>query len=126
MKRPGVLSKVQMLNLVLGVGVFSLLPILAITNHPRTAMTGRLCASEWRCTILVHFFLGAQHVRSLFSQGLGAYQSVAQKIKVPFPGFSPSFCSFEGLRAISKPEPNPDTHQTPVEMLSEHGVFRRP
>ena len=26
-KRPGVLSKVQMLNLVLGVGVFSLLPI---------------------------------------------------------------------------------------------------
>ena len=27
-KRPGVLSKVQMLNLVLGVGVFSLLPIL--------------------------------------------------------------------------------------------------
>ena len=25
-KRPGVLSKVQMLNLVLGVGVFSLLP----------------------------------------------------------------------------------------------------
>ena len=26
-KRPGVLSKVQMLNLVLGVGVFSLLPL---------------------------------------------------------------------------------------------------
>ena len=30
-KRPGVLSKVQMLNLVLGVGVFSLLP--SIDNH---------------------------------------------------------------------------------------------
>ena len=27
-KRPGVLSKVQMLNLVLGVGVFSLLPTI--------------------------------------------------------------------------------------------------
>ena len=27
-KRPGVLSKVQMLTLVLGVGVFSLLPIM--------------------------------------------------------------------------------------------------
>ena len=27
-KRPGVLSKVQMLNLVLGVGVFPLLPII--------------------------------------------------------------------------------------------------
>ena len=27
-KRPGVLSKVQMLNLLLGVGVFSLLPIV--------------------------------------------------------------------------------------------------
>ena len=29
-KRPGVLSKVQMLNLVLGVGVFSLLPNVVI------------------------------------------------------------------------------------------------
>ena len=29
-KRPGVLSKVQMLNLVLGVGVFSLLPRLGV------------------------------------------------------------------------------------------------
>ena len=31
-KRPGVLSKVQMLNLVLRVGVFSLLPILVEAN----------------------------------------------------------------------------------------------
>ena len=31
-KRPGVLSKVQMLNLVLGVGVFSLLPKLAVES----------------------------------------------------------------------------------------------
>ena len=29
-KWPGVLSKVQMLNLVLGVGVFSLLPIFSL------------------------------------------------------------------------------------------------
>ena len=29
-KRPGVLSKVQMLNLVLGVGVFPLLPTLVV------------------------------------------------------------------------------------------------
>ena len=36
-KRPGVLSKVQMLNLVLGVGVFSLLP--KTTGNPRD--TGR-------------------------------------------------------------------------------------
>ena len=35
--------------------------------------------------------------------------------KCPFPSFSPSFCSFEGLRAISKPVPIPGTHQTPVE-----------
>ena len=54
-----------------------------------------------------------------FKPGFGAYQSLAQKIKVPFPGFSPSFCSFEGSRAISKPAPNPGTHQTPVETLSE-------
>ena len=32
-KRPGVLSKVQLLNLVLGVGVFSLLPKLAIETE---------------------------------------------------------------------------------------------
>ena len=39
--------------------------------------------------------------------------------KCPFPGFSPSFCSFEGSRANSKPAPNPGTHQTPVETLSD-------
>ena len=32
-KRPGVLSKVQMLNLVLGVGVFSLLPIQGVLKN---------------------------------------------------------------------------------------------
>ena len=49
----------------------------------------------------------------------------AENIKCPFPGFSPSSCSFEGSRAISKPRPYPDTHQTPVETLSnKRGVFR--
>ena len=33
-KRPGVLSKVQMLNLVLGVGVFSLLSIQKVPQSP--------------------------------------------------------------------------------------------
>ena len=33
-KRPGVLSKVQMLNLVLGVGVFSLLPKKTVPTVP--------------------------------------------------------------------------------------------
>ena len=51
-----------------------------------------------------------------FQPGFGAYQGLAQKIKVPF---SRIFCSFEGSRAISKPAPNPGTHQTPVETLSE-------
>ena len=32
-KRPGVLSKVQMLNLVLGVGVFFPLPIIGRDRH---------------------------------------------------------------------------------------------
>ena len=35
-KRPGVLSKVQMLTLVLGVGVFSLLPRIAVQFAIRT------------------------------------------------------------------------------------------
>ena len=39
--------------------------------------------------------------------------------KFPFPSFSPSFYSSEGMRAILKPAPNPGTHQTPVETLSE-------
>ena len=39
--------------------------------------------------------------------------------KCPLPGFSPSFCSSEGSRTISKPAPNPGTHETQVETLSE-------
>ena len=35
-KRPGVLSKVQILTLVLGVGVFSLLPIFTVADLLRT------------------------------------------------------------------------------------------
>ena len=41
-KRPGVLSKVQMLNLVLGVGVFSLLPILGGTGRSRVVRDSRV------------------------------------------------------------------------------------
>ena len=39
--------------------------------------------------------------------------------KVSFPGSSPSFCSSEGSRTISKPAPNPGAHQTPVETPSK-------
>ena len=40
-KRPGVLSKVQMLNLLLGVGVFSLLPIIlkTIKSYKHSVLT---------------------------------------------------------------------------------------
>ena len=56
-----------------------------------------------------------------FEPEFGAYQGLAQKIKVPFfQDFSPSFCSFQGLRANSKPAPSPGTHQTLVETLSEN------
>ena len=54
-----------------------------------------------------------------FEPGFGAYQSLAQKMKVPFSMISLSFCSFEGSSPISKPAPNPGTHQTPVETLAE-------
>ena len=61
-KRPGVLSKVQMLNLVLGVGVFSLLPRIGTLPNalPLLVRAGekrlnsalgrppyRACASPW-------------------------------------------------------------------------------
>ena len=39
-KRPGVLSKVQLLNLVLGVGVFSLLPNTGV-KIPKSGKRGR-------------------------------------------------------------------------------------
>ena len=55
-----------------------------------------------------------------FEPGFGAYEDLAQKIRVPFSRiFSFFLCSFEGSRAISKPAPNPSVHQTPVETLSE-------
>ena len=55
-----------------------------------------------------------------FEPGFGAYQDLAQKTQVPFcTNFCAYFCSFEGSRAISKPAPNPGTHQTPVETLSD-------
>ena len=49
-----------------------------------------------------------------FEPGFGAYQGLAQKRKVPLQGFCAYFCSFEGSKAVSKPAPNPGTHQTPV------------
>ena len=54
-----------------------------------------------------------------FDPGFGAYQSLVQEIKVPFPGFSPSFCNFEGSRAISKPTRNAGMYQTSAETLAE-------
>ena len=54
-KRPGVLSKVQMLNLVLGVGVFSLLPRVTVTkvsgglqehNQEHVRSQGSLCFED--------------------------------------------------------------------------------
>ena len=111
-KAAGVLSKVQMLNLVLGVRVFSLLPrFLNIAVASLTAPQ-RLGADIG----------GGKSDLSLslsFEPGFGAHQGLAQKIKVPFSRISSSFCSSEGSRAISKPVPNPGTHQTPVETLSE-------
>ena len=47
-KRPGVLSKVQTLNLVLGVGVFSLLPNSRMLIH---AMHEKFCIG---CSHLLH------------------------------------------------------------------------
>ena len=44
-KRPGVLSKVQMLNLVLGVGVFSLLPDY-LGNGPNTVSESTVSNTE--------------------------------------------------------------------------------
>ena len=52
-KRPGVLSKVQMLNLVLGVGVFSLLPNRFLEGRPPSE--GLFC----------HSFLEGTHLQVL-------------------------------------------------------------
>ena len=47
-----------------------------------------------------------------------------RKQKCFFPVF-PSFCNFDGLKAISKPAPSPVTHQLPVETLSEISQERK-
>ena len=50
-KRLGVLSKVQMLNLVLGVGVFSPLPILGLAGSTFAKICGSLiCGSLQTCS----------------------------------------------------------------------------
>ena len=74
-----------------------------------------------RC--LVVGFTGRNQIS--FEPWFGAYQGLAQKMKAPFSMISGYFRSFEGSRAISKPEPNPGTHQTPVATLSEGRGLRR-
>ena len=57
-KRPGVLSKVQMLNLVWGVGVFSLLPTIPLFCRVflgREHFGTRSCQSPSRFGIRLHF-----------------------------------------------------------------------
>ena len=58
-----------------------------------------------------------------FKPGLGAYQSLAQKIKVAFSRIFSFFLQFEGFRPISKLAPNPGTHQTPVETHKKKHLF---
>ena len=67
---------------------------------------------------------GALSIRSLLNQGSVHTRVWRRKQKRPFSGLSPSFSSFEGSRAISKPAPNPGTHQTPVETLSDFSHVR--
>ena len=90
----------------------------------RSAIHAKVWALSSKQKWLLDFLLRDRHScippnQISFEPGFGAYQGLAQKIKVPFSGFSPSFCSFGGSRAISKPAPNPGTHQTPVETLSD-------
>ena len=65
------------------------------------------------------FYRRRSNVRSLLNQGVVHARVWHRKYKSPFPGFSGYFCSFEGSTAISKPAPNPGTHQTLVETLSD-------
>ena len=60
-KRPGILSKVQMLNLVLGVGVFSLLPI--------STLSGALAPTQSSGTVL------PQNLSGISAWKLHAYQA---------------------------------------------------
>ena len=46
-----------------------------------------------------------------FEPGLGAYQGLAQKMKVAFSRIVASLCRSEGSRAKPNPAPNPGTHQ---------------
>ena len=75
-----------------------------------------------RATLPFGTFRSAHHnLRSLLHTRVWCIPEFgAENKKCPFQDFSPSFCSFEGSRAIPKPAPNPGTHQTRVETLSDN------
>ena len=57
-------------------------------------------------------------VQISFEPGFGAYQNLA----LLFKGFQFIPYSCEGSRANTKPAPNPGTHESPAESLSEQCV----
>ena len=90
------------------------------TGHLTGSLTGTLTGHVLVATSLRQPHFLTNMVQISFEPGFGACQGLAQKIKAPFSlVFRFSFLSFEGARAISKPAPNPGTHQAPVETLSE-------
>ena len=64
-------------------------------------------------------------IQMSFEPGFGACQSLPQTIKAPFSRIF-SLCSFEGSRPVSKPAPNPATHQTLIATLSENSTRNHP
>ena len=102
-KRPGVLSKVQILNLVLGVGVFSLLPILGAFPGTLVLTKGYRVGSELlgirqekRSTNPnLWFWMSSSGVGVMHVKGWGPKRSASpsnpQETK-PFGGISRNFC----------------------------------
>ena len=88
-KRPGVLIKVQMLNLLLGVGVFSLLPIFVLVANSELHCRGRcrfnFCPKSTRITqqmqmwCLVVFMLVAEIHSYRFNTGNAGIRDIFQR-----------------------------------------------
>ena len=61
-KRPGVLGKVQMLNLVLGVGVFSLLPTFILISLPTKNAQKKVWIAKFECSLLLQYSNSVQQL----------------------------------------------------------------
>ena len=123
-KRPGVLSRVQMLNLVLGVRVFSLLPIKGgvavmtkILKFRRVTIHERL--QRTFCRIWEHYSVKQGFHQKAFRPDFGAYRGLGWVLFLPPTPQNTDISGKSCKRALLLSAPNLDIHQILVQKRSD-------